>query len=142
MTIKEKFTKWINLDIRKVAIQTLEDNEQEYLRIQKQQMYKGEDAIDGIMNQYKWDSYADKKSSMNSKPPYGVRDNYLTGDFYSGFYLKADGNSFTVGSMDSKEEIIEKQSGGSIFGLNTESTKEFKPTFQKGFISKVKDATS
>lgn len=132
----------MNLDIRKVAEVTLKANEYEYLRIQKQQMYKGQNANDGYMNYYRWDDYADLKNSMNARPPFAVRDNYLTGDFYSGFYLKAEGNSFTVGSLDSKEEIIEKQSGGSIFGLNTESTNEFKPTFTKYFIQLIKNATS
>ena len=142
MTIAQKYKKWSSLDLRKVAMDTLMQNEDLYINAQKEQMRKGENKLGGNMNSYKWQEYAERKQGMNSLPPYGVRDNYLTGAFYKGMGIEqVSATSFDIGSTDSKNDIIEQQSGGDIWGLNRTSSNSIKGEFTTLVVKNIKDAT-
>lgn len=122
---------------------TVLEHKEEFIRLNKAQMYRGENKLGGNMRSYRWDSYAQFKQGLNSQPPYGVRDNYRTGDFYSGFYLTAVNDKvYRISSLDEKTTVIENKSGGDIFGLNPESKKEIKTEFALSLVKRVKDATS
>jgi hypothetical protein len=143
MTIAQKYKKWSNLDLRKVAMDTLMlDHEQDYIEMQRKQMYEGQNSLGGNMNSYKWDSYAEYKQGKNSLPPYGARDNYLEGNFYKGISIdQISAYVFEVVSVDEKNDIIEKQSGGDIWGLNKQFSDRLKPKFQESVIKRIKNAT-
>ena len=143
MTIQAKFEKWKSLDLLDKAMETVIELKEEFVRANKAQMYRGQNKLGKNMNPYKYDSYARYKNGINGTPPMGIRDNYLTGDFYSGFELKQVGKtSYEITSVDDKTSILEKWAGGDIFGLNSQSKDEIKDEFQVSLIKRIKDATS
>jgi len=92
-------------------------------------LYMGEGA-DGrmISPPYKQQGYAEFKNSMNPKPGLGVRDYFLTGEYFNGFFMEVNKSqmTFTVGSKDIKAAKIEKQtSAKQLYGIAPDDKEYF-----------------
>lgn len=107
-----------NTNIVDVMISSLIDTKDNYLEIQKDQLFHGIDSTGQHLRPvYAWASYAKKKYTMNSLPGSGNPDLKLTGAFYAA--AKADANKlgFTVYSTDEKAGMLEAKYGKTIWTL-------------------------
>ena len=94
--------------------------------LNKNQLDEGLDSKGKKLTQYKYDSYAEYKHELNSKPGYGNPDLNLTGDFYSGFKVEEKGGTkYDITSLDRKTQTLTENYGIAIFGLSEESGGEF-----------------
>jgi hypothetical protein len=89
-----------------------------------------------IAPSYKYDSYAEMKQEMNSRPDFGTPDLRLTGAFYNSFYFDFD--TLEVTSSDAKTETLKEKYGNRgknpIFGLNEETVSRYRPIFNPKFF--------
>lgn len=100
----------------------IRESEKEILDLNKQQLFKGEDATGKSLGEYISKSYAKFKLLLN---PLGVVDLMLTGKFYDGFFLKKYSFPIKIDSKDPKRDALVKRKGENIFGLNEESIRIF-----------------
>jgi len=82
-----------------------------------EQMLFGNNADGEDIGEYRSESYAAMKQSMNSRPPAMVPDLRLTGAFHSGMKVDYTGNDLTFTSTDSKTSELTAKYGQNIFGL-------------------------
>jgi hypothetical protein len=84
-----------------------------------EQMLFGKNADGEEIGEYRSESYAAMKQSMNSRPPAMVPDLRLTGAFHSGMKVDYTGSDLTFTSTDSKTSKLTAKYGDNIFGLTT-----------------------
>lgn len=127
----------LKVDLPFLVEQSLFDASDEYIRIQKEQMFAGERS-DGtpIFNiksgsEYYSKSYAKYKGKES---PIDLKD---TGDFYKGFNTKQESGGISIDSDDWKSDMLKKTYGAEIFTLNDTSKIEFNPIAQGILINGV-----
>lgn len=121
-------------------IDSLYDTKDQYLAIQKDQLYTGVDSRGSHLLTYKNKYYARKKNEMNPIPGYGNPDLRLTGAFYNA--MKADVNSegLTVYSTDQKAGMLEAKYGKSIFTLFEEWRDDYLMLLQPIFVENLSNS--
>lgn len=107
--------------MEKLVLDILQESEKEVVELNKEQLLQGEDSKGSFLKEYASGSYADYKQKLN---PLGVTDLRLHGDFYEGFFLKADKFPAYIFSKDEKTRKLAGQYGTNIFGLNKENLDE------------------
>lgn len=117
---------------------SLIDSSEEYVRLQNEQMARGERADGRPIFNIKTGSeeyspaYAKKKGK--SKPI----DLHDTGSFYKEtFILVEDPSKAIVDSADSKSGTLQDRYGTEIFGLNKDSKIKFKPIAQQNLVNRT-----
>lgn len=117
---------------------SLIDSSDEYVRLQNEQMAKGERADGKPIFNVKTGSdeyspaYAKKKGK---KKPIDLHDR---GDFYRETFLLVEGDKAVIDSADSKSNKLQENYGTQIFGLNKDSKIQFKPIAQQHLVNGVK----
>lgn len=102
---------------------TLINKEKEIIALNQQQLREGKRADSKKMTpQYRLESYAIEKQAMNSQPGKWTPDLYLTGAFYSGFFVDFAGETFELNSSDGKTSSLVKKYSAEVFGLTEPST--------------------
>jgi len=110
------------LELDKMLNQVIRDTEEALLNLVTSQLEVGLRGNGAPMPDYLSITYADfKKNIVGSLAPFLTPDLKLEGDFYAGFYAKADLFGITIGSTDWKEAKLEKKYGSSIFILTKEN---------------------
>jgi hypothetical protein len=139
--VERKIQKWISVtgNPDKLFFGMVLDNETEILDANTSQLEQGKDADGDFLRTYFDDDYAKLKQHLNSKPPFGVPDLKLEGDFHEGFVLRWDRNKFFITSTDEKTEGLVQQYGKFIFGLTDESLIELKSMMLESFIKIFRD---
>lgn len=100
-----------------VSEKSIEETKDEFLRLNKDQLYHGETITGESLGFYRSRQYAIKKNRMNSLPGLGVKDNFLTGAYYKGFTLEIKGAKLFLFSTDPKAKKLEKDKD-QRYGLN------------------------
>ena len=86
--------------------------------VQGQLFNRGQDATGKQLRGYKWESYRQYKLTKN---PADVTDLKDTGEFYKGFFVDVEADTFTIDSEDDKAGKLEGQYGSAIFGMQPET---------------------
>lgn len=101
----------------------VKQNQSEALDMNAGQLFEGVDSQDQSLGEYRSQSYARFKQSLN---PAGVVDLKLTGDFYRGLFVKADQFPVAFDSSDGKSEMLKEKYGEEIFGLDQNNLEQFR----------------
>jgi len=121
MTINEAYKRVQLLDLREQVPVIIELTADEIIALNQLQLYSQSVDRDGdALGGYSTIQYEELKRGLNPQLD-GLVDLYLTGDFYSGFFVKVEGDQFIIGSSDSKSGELENRYGKAIFGLTNES---------------------
>lgn len=103
--------------------QQIAKNKDFIISLNQDQLLLGRDSKNNeISPEYAQDEYKAYKISLNPAGEGNV-DLRNTGVFYNGFWLKVDGDKFTLYSSDAKTGRLVKKYGGDIFGLTEYSKK-------------------
>lgn len=124
MTINELYRKLKSIDIETLMDRAVLDNKEEIVDANTASLSAGKFPDGDQMPDYRSVSYSEFKQSIGSQAPLGVTDLKLTGAFHSGFYLKATGQGYEIGSTDSKSSELEAKYGSDIFGIAKDYDKE------------------
>lgn len=108
-------------EIPKIIDQTKDD----LIRLNQSQLYlQGIDRTGAQLMPYRNENYAFFKSRMNPNLGGGT-DLFLTGAFYRGWQIVADGQVIRFSSTDEKSPMLTEKYGADIFGLTDESKGEY-----------------
>lgn len=141
-TLEELNSNFERLDPMALIQQTVEDNKDLFVELNKEQLLTGYDAAGERLKPYKNRSYARRKFRQNPVPGEGNPDFYLTGRFFSGFKIEVAKSDAKLLSTDSKYKILIERDPN-VFGLNETKKKElidggFKESMQKNLRKTVK----
>jgi hypothetical protein len=121
MTIAEAYRRFGRLNLREQVPVIIELTSDEIILLNQAQMYKSSlDSLGNNLGGYYFELYENIKKELNPALG-GLVDLYLTGDFYSGFFVSIEEDNFIIGSTDSKSDDLESKYGKAIFGLSDES---------------------
>jgi hypothetical protein len=73
--------------------------------------------------------YALDKEKMNPLPGFLHPDLFLTGEFFNGFFVEVDNDSYLIYSKDEKTEDLVKRYSDDIFGLTDQNKEIFADTY-------------
>jgi hypothetical protein len=126
----------------KIAETSIEENTGDYVAAQKDQLLHGVNAAGGTFRKYRNAAYAKKKNLLNPLAGYNNPDLKLTGKFYDGIFAKVNNGILSVGSTDSKSQLLESEYKN-VFGLNPQEMEDFiygriKPSLIKNILSQLK----
>jgi hypothetical protein len=105
------------------------------------QLSKGKDSLNETLDPtLRSPMYAKMKKSDGGQAPLGVADLHNEGDFYEGFFSKADqeANLF-ISSTDSKAAKLSGIYGPDIFGLSKESITDLKSITLETLLIKLRN---
>jgi hypothetical protein len=123
--ITETIAKLKKVDIEALALESIRKNEDLLTAMNTDQLFEGKTADGGSLP-----DYSPVSVSLFGKRP-GPWQLYDTGDFYQGWFIKADKFPVIFGSTDGKTDDIRLKTeirgvnSDEIFGLNAENTTEY-----------------
>lgn len=139
-TIKGMLRKFEALDTDKLAEEAMSVTEPEFVELNQQQMYSGVRSDETPI----FPPYA--KLTVEIKTAKGQPTDRVTlkdtGDFYSGMFLRVNGNGLTEDSTDPKSLELQDKYGQKIFGLGGSYKQEYISEFLRPvFIGGIKSET-
>lgn len=108
-----------------IVADVIVDNNNQVIDYNTAQLEEGKQSTGDNMPLYASNSYAQFKKSIGSKSSPRT-DLKVTGDFYSGFYVKKSGQNLIFGSSDSKATELEAKYGKDIYGISINKTDDIK----------------
>jgi hypothetical protein len=123
----------------KLFAQSVEENSEYIVDLNTGQLAIGKDSNNQDLFPYSNSDYAQLKKSMGSEAPLGTPNLKFTGDFWSGFNVKADENGLTISSTDSKTSKLKGMYNEDIFGLGEESKKDLKTMLLPTYLEKLRN---
>lgn len=125
MTINEAYRRFSRLDLRAQVPVIIELTSDQIILLNQAQLYQqSSDSLGNALGGYHLRWYEDLKKEMNPGLG-GLVDLYLTGAFYSGFFVRVEKDVFVIGSTDGKSGDLESKYGKAIFGLTDESKAKY-----------------
>lgn len=125
-------------NVEQVILDIAKKDESFIVDLNTQQLFAGKDSAGESLEPYRSVWYADFKLELNSA---GVVDLKLTGDFYRGFFIKADSFPIQISSSDIKKDRLVEHYGQNIFGLDEKSQADFNkdilPEVRIGYLNMV-----
>jgi hypothetical protein len=136
------------VDIKAIAIQTVEENTTEIVKLNIDQLkhgYNSAGVLIGDYKPYKNADYAFQKNHQNPEPGLGNPDLIKEGHFTGAFFAKVDQLQYEIGSTDAKADDLEKRYkmnktdgegiAAGVYGLDDDSKEELqddylRPAFQ------------
>jgi hypothetical protein len=118
MNIDQLISNVESLDIKGLIRESVDENRDELIRLQKDQMLHGYDSLGKRIGKYKNKKYAIKKHALNPLPGLGFKDEKLTGSFQNEIFIDARNEGVVFSSLDEKTPDIIDREGENIFGLN------------------------
>lgn len=110
--------------IDKAILKSFMDNQEAATNLNTDQLFQGKEATGGLLP-----PYSQRSVEVFGKPP-GPMRLFETGDFYRGFFVKADKFPVVFSSKDKKTEKLTKAFGqDEIFGLDKENIKDFSNSY-------------
>lgn len=127
-------------DANNVAQNSLLDSADLIIKVQQEQLLRGERADGAKIGKYRNPAYAAKKNSLNPLAGLGNVDLKLTGELYKEVLLDVRDDSFVLVSGDTKTPgLIEKY--GDPFGLSAKGrTKVINEKLQSIFVKRSKES--
>lgn len=108
-----------------VANEVLTEQRPVLAELNADQLLRGLRADGQLLPFYKSDSYARKKRAMNSRPPSGVMDLKLTGEFHKSIETIIEAPEIIFGAQDRYELMERPGIGPEILGLTEDSLKKY-----------------
>jgi hypothetical protein len=127
------------LDPLELFKESVQENDAYIVDLNTSQLSKGKDSTDNNLDTYASANYAQFKSAMGSQAPQGIPDLKLTGEFYSGFEVKADESGMNISSTDPKSPKLKAQYGDDIFGLTDKSRADLKTVLLETYLNKIRN---
>lgn len=116
-TISGMLERFKELDLKGAVPEIIMLTSGNIISLNQAQLYNHGIKKDGsFVGTYQWDEYEAYKKTLNPNLG-GMVDLYLTGSFYSGFFVKTENGEIIIGSEDSKSDALQKKYGVNIFGL-------------------------
>lgn len=142
-TVQQMLNKALKIDIPYQVQLSLIGSQEEYVRLQQEQMMRGERSDGRPIFNLKTgsDKYSPAYAKRKGKSaPIDLRDK---GDFQDSIFIHVeDPVKAIVDSADSKSGKLQENYGTQIFGLNAESKVEFKPIGQANLVAEVEKVLS
>jgi spore cortex formation protein SpoVR/YcgB (stage V sporulation) len=132
------------LNLKEVVLEAIEDQKQEYLKLNLEQLYEGKGSDgDPIEPEYASFSYAQQKNYMNPTPGFGTPDLKVTGAFYEGMEIEVDEDELTEESPVEYAQYLDENYGeNQIYGLTPDNHQEFvQEILQPLIVEKVSELT-
>lgn len=104
--------------MEELLLAALRDNQRQAVNLNTDQLFSGRDSQGNFLPDYS------PRSVALGKPAGPIRL-YDTGDFYNGFFIRAERFPIEIDSRDSKTAQLKIRYGGDIFGLDKEDLREF-----------------
>ena len=136
-TIFDLYAKIQKLDIDEVSESAFEASEEDFARLNREQMIEGFDKTGNRFKKYANNAYAAKKQAMNPQPGFGNPDLKLTGSFQRQLRVDVDGEKVRIYSLDEKSAFLEKKYP-TAFGLGGAFRELFLDMLQPRIIAKLK----
>jgi hypothetical protein len=134
-TIAQMSARWNSLSLHKEVNMTIRQTTGDIIKANQNQLLSNKDSTGESLGGYALKSYEDMKKDMGQS---GVVDLKLTGDFYKGFQVDVQQDTFELDSTDSKTGKLEGKYGKDIFGLTPESRENYTfGVFWKGLKEKL-----
>lgn len=127
----------LKLDLQFIFESALVDSREDYVRLQKDQMFHGLNSDDAPIGQYKSPLYAAQKNAQNPTPGFGIPDLRLTGEFYSGIFADPRAEGIVVDSADFKSSDLMAKFSERIFTLGPVRLPIFNEIVQPKVINAV-----
>lgn len=134
------------LNFKEILKDSFIDTESDAIRLQREQMLRGENSEGNKIGKYVNKTYSKKKAAMNPLAGAGNVDLKLTGEMQSKItfevkdeevvFFSADNTLTDMG--DGKVEFLVSFYGEVIFGLNLKSRQMYSPILQKAAIVRIK----
>lgn len=140
MNLSEMLDRVKAIDIDEIILGSAMELSETIVALNSAQLLSGYDS-DGktLEPEYRSKKYAEYKKGIGAKPPKGIPDLYLTGDFQNGMFAKlVESDTIVVDSTDYKASRLEKKYGA-IFGLDDESIGILNKSIIPKAIKKFKD---
>ena len=115
------------------------ENREEILDLNVAQLEIGENALGNLLDTYTTREYSEFKQALGSKAPFGVADLILEGGFTEGFTLIQEGNEFRFTSTDFKTDMLVRDWGEDIFGLQEKSITIISPSILESFLIQIRN---
>lgn len=133
-TGKQIQTKYKNISIQNVCIDSIEKTKDDYLQSNRLQMLYGFDKDGNRIGTYRNKYYKQKKQSINPKAQ-GFVDLRLTGRYYQSLEVQVSGTDVLVHASDSKAKDLEKKYGTAIYGIGKDYRRRYLNILSKQFIN-------
>lgn len=142
--VREAYNKLKSLrdNLPSIAENSVNETKEDVVVIQKDQLRQGVSSTGGSFRKYQNKAYAIKKNKMNPIPGLGNPDLKYTGSFYDGIFVSVAGGRITIGSHDSKAQMLEANYKN-VFGLSPQEMEDFlygklKPVYNKNVLDFLK----
>lgn len=137
-TVENLLQRVLKVDLNYLIPLSLIDSNEEYIRLQQEQLSRGERSDGKPIFNLKTGSanYSPSYAKYKGKSsPIDLRD---TGAFYSGIFIQVDDAvSARVGSVDDKSDGLQERYGEPIFTLNDQSKVKLVPICQANLFKEV-----
>lgn len=126
-TLAEIWDSLESLDLREVVADAIEEQKQQYVKMNLEQLYQGLNPDGGkIEPKYRSRKYASAKADMNPAPGEGTPDFYLTGSLYEQTEAEVQGDELVIGSpVDYMAQLEGRWGPEELWGLTEENHEEF-----------------
>lgn len=133
-TAAEMLRRANTIDIEQQAGEVVDEHQQEYLQLIKEQLHEGKSKEGTTINPvYKADNYSNRRYAIkkyveNSTPGYGNPDLYLSGNLYNALKMARSKNELVITSGVDYFQFIDKRYGDTPFGLDDDSKEIYRDT--------------
>lgn len=124
LDIANKMKGLTEVSIDKSILKSFSENQEAATNLNTDQLFQGKEATGGVLP-----DYSKRSVEVFGKPPGPIRL-FETGNFYRGFFVKADKFPVVFDSKDSKTDKLTQAFGqDEIFGLDKENIKDFSKSY-------------
>lgn len=135
-TLQDMANKLKNINLIQIVDNAIEQTKSSIVNLNKDQLLHGIATDNTILGRYT-PAYAKRKAKIKqSLAPSGIYDFSLYGSFQDDMYASDKGDIIEVGSIDIKEQWLEKYGRGAnrVFGLTDDNKTEYSETILKPVI--------
>lgn len=105
------------IDLQFIIESSLIDSQEDYVKLQKDQMMNGLNVYDEKIGRYRSTDYATKKYAQSSLAGFGNVDLRLKGPFQSAIFADVRSDIIVIDSLDAKTDDLLAKYSDKIFGL-------------------------
>lgn len=114
-SIRELMKRLEDLDVDKLAMESIEDSKKELIEWQQGQLFAGKESSGGFIRpKYRANTVLIKRKKGQPTDRVTLKD---TGDFYKGIFVDVRNVTYVIDSTDYKTPMLVNKYGKTIFGL-------------------------
>ena len=129
----------LNPQLPRLILESLNEVEADVIRLNQAQLREGKRSDGKILGRYRESTKKAKRNNPNRKLTGDLISLLDYGDFWQGFFFKAENGKLVFGSEDDKTDLLIKQWGETIFGLGKDSYAELTRIVSPVLVKKIKD---